>query len=142
MTSALKALCFALSALFLLPAVAAAQPQPTGVWLMQNGKAEVQITPCGNGALCGRVSRVIKYPKDGARTDIHNGDAKLRGRPLLGLPVLLDFRREGASWRGRVYDPKSGRAYRATLAQPDGRHLALEACLFVICKAQTWTRVQ
>ena len=108
---------------------------------MQNGKAEVQIASCGN-ALCGRVSRIIKYPKDGARTDAHNGDAKLRSRPLVGLPVLLDFQPDGNEWQGRVYDPKSGRTYRATLSQESPQHLTLRACLFVICKTQTWSRVR
>lgn len=113
---------------------------PGGTWLMQNGKAEVTITPCGKN-LCGRVSRVIKYPKDGARTDVHNGDPGLRNRPLLGLPVVLNLKESGSTWTGRVYDPKSGRDYQATLTPVGADRLTIRACLLFICKTQQWTRV-
>lgn len=128
-------------AMGLLMSNAAYAQGPRGTWLMQNGKAEVTIAPCGD-RVCGKVSRVIKYPKDGARTDIHNGDAKLRGRPLLGLPVLLDFKQAGNAWSGRVYDPKSGRTYAATLTQARQDRLTVKACLLFICKTQEWTRTQ
>lgn len=118
-----------------------AQNGPEGTWLMQNGKAEVQISTCGD-TICGKVSRILKYAKDGARTDIHNGDASLRSRPLVGLPVLYDFKRGGGSMDGRVYDPKSGRSYRATLTQPNANRLSIKACLLFICKTQEWTRVR
>lgn len=114
---------------------------PNGTWLMQNGKAEVTISSCAN-ALCGWVSRVIKYPKDGARTDIHNGNAALRNRPLLKLPVLLNLKGSGGAWKGRVYDPKSGREYQATLTQVKADELTIRACLLFICKTQQWARVK
>lgn len=118
-----------------------AQPGPSGTWLMQNRKAEVDIAPCAGG-LCGRISRVMVYPKDGARTDIHNGNAALRSRPLVGLPVLLDFRRSGEVWRGRAYDPKSGGTYATTITQTGPNRLTLKACVLFICKSQEWTRVR
>ena len=129
------------TSLCIVPAAADAQNGPEGTWLMQNGKAEVQISACGD-TICGKVSRIMKYAKDGARTDIHNGDASLRSRPLVGLPVLYDFTRDGGSMDGRVYDPKSGRSYRATLTQPSANRLSIKACLLFICKTQQWTRVR
>lgn len=131
--------------LALAVSVAAASPAVAqgieGSWLMQNRKAEVDIRPCGP-ALCGRISRIMVYPKDGARTDIHNGNASLRRRPLVGLPVLLDFRRVGGEFRGRVYDPKSGGTYGATLTPNGPGRITLKACVLFVCKTQEWSRVR
>lgn len=125
----------------LSPSAASVQQRLDGKWLMENRKAEVQTYSCDD-AVCGRVSRIIKYPKDGARTDIHNNDRSLRDRPLLGLPVLLSFERDGSAYKGRVYDPKSGRTYGATLTQQGRDKLTVKACLLFICKSQEWTRVR
>lgn len=108
---------------------------------MQNRKAEVEIYSCGD-AVCGRVSKILKYPKDGARTDIHNSDRSLRNRPLVGLPVLLNFKNDDGRLEGRVYDPKSGRSYAATITRRGDDRLILKACLLFICKTQEWTRVR
>lgn len=112
-----------------------------GTWLMENRKAEVRVYSCGD-ALCGKVSRILKYPSDGARTDIHNGNKALRNRPLVGLPVLLDFTPDKDAMKGEVYDPKSGRAYRATITQDNPNKLDIKACLLFICKSQQWTRIR
>ena len=113
----------------------------TGDWLLQNRKAVVDVHMCGD-SLCGRVSSIRIYPKDGARTDVHNRDASLRDRPLLGLPVLTGFQREADGWHGRIYDPKSGRTFTATLTQPTPNALTIKACVLFICKTQQWTRVR
>ena len=123
------------------PDALSAQIRPGSVWLMQNHKAEVELYRCGD-AVCGRVSKVLKYPKDGARTDIHNADASLRNRPLLGLPVLSGFRDDDGRLQGHAYDPKSGRSYRATLSETGGNRLVVKACVLFICKSQEWTRVR
>ena len=128
-------------AALIVPNALQAQVRPGSVWMMQNHKAEVAIYRCGD-AVCGRVSKVLKYPKDGARTDIHNADASLRNRPLLGLPVLLNFTDDGDKLEGRVYDPKSGHSYRATLSERGGDRLVLKACVLFICKSQEWTRLR
>ena len=83
-----------------------------------------------------------KYPKDGARTDIHNRNAALRDRPLLGLPVLTNFVRDGNGLDGNIYDPKSGRTFDATLTLADASTLNIKACVLFICKTQIWTRVR
>lgn len=131
----------ALIALAFTCAAPTASASPVGTWLMQNGKAEVSITPCGD-RLCGHVSRVVRYARDGARTDIHNADARLRTRPIVGLPVLLSFKREASRWTGQVYDPKSGRTFKAYLLQQEARYLAVKACVLIVCKTQVWSRVR
>ena len=54
--------------------------------------------------------------------DTKNPDESLRGRPLLGLPLLHSFRFEtnDGKWvDGRIYDPVAGKEYRCKLTLKD-----------------------
>lgn len=118
---------------FAVPADAA--PPVAGRWLTDGGKALVEIAPCGN-ALCGRIARVL-VSTSGAATDRNNPDPKLRGRPLTGLTILSGFTDAGAVWKGRIYDPESGRSYRSELEKRDGT-LRVKGCLGPFCRTQVW----
>jgi uncharacterized protein (DUF2147 family) len=122
-------------------AAAAAPPAVQGLWLTDDHKGLVQIGPCGR-SLCGTIAKVADTSGRAPRTDIHNPDAGLRSRPLLGLPVLTGFENAGSYWKGRAYDPKSGKTYRSTLElNPDGS-LKVSGCILFICESQRWTRVR
>ena len=113
-----------------------------GDWLTDGATAVVRIGHCGPH-LCGAVARVLAKGADVPRTDVHNPDPALRSRPIVGLPVLTGFTRDGDQWTGgRAYDAGSGRSYKATLAaNPDGT-LTVTGCVLFLCKAQRWTRVR
>ena len=121
-------------------APAQAADRVTGRWLTHKGNAVVEIGSCGDN-LCGRIARIIAPPRDGTTTDARNPDPALRGRPMLGLPILTGFVAKGAQWHGRVYDPQEGKSYRSTL---DIRHgtLKVKGCVALFCKTLTWTRVR
>lgn len=55
--------------------------------------------------------------------DKKNPDTSLRGRPLLGMDLMTDFKHNGKNkWEdGRIYDPESGKEYRCkvTMKDPD-----------------------
>lgn len=129
---------------FLLPALAvaagaAATPAPiTGRWLTEGGKAVVEIAPCG-AQLCGHIARVLKYTPGKPRTDVHNTDASLRGRPIEGITILTGFTADDDRWRGRIYDPESGRTYRSELVNA-GNTLDVKGCIGPFCRRQTWAR--
>jgi uncharacterized protein (DUF2147 family) len=133
-----------LASLPLLAASAAAAAAPAnvqGLWLTDDHKGLVQIGPCGR-SLCGTIAKVADTSGNAPRTDIHNPDARLRSRAILGLPVLSGFERSGSYWKGRAYDPKSGKSYRSTLElNPDGS-LKVSGCILFICQSQRWTRVR
>ena len=118
-----------------------AAPQPiAGRWITQDGDALVQIGPCGR-ALCGTVARFLVPPPGGAKQgDINNPDPALRARPLLGLAVLSGFVADGATWRGRIYDPKSGKSYRSVLRRRDAQTLEVKGCIGPFCQTQLWRR--
>lgn len=129
---------FALLALLLAAPAQAATPI-AGRWLTEEGNAVVTIAPCGP-ATCGRITRLIKGPPSGPPVDRNNPDKALRGRPLEGLAVLTGFTDAGEDWRGRIYDPKSGRTYRSVVRrEPDGS-LKVQGCVAFFCRTQRWTR--
>ncbi len=111
-----------------------------GRWLTDDRKAVVTIGHCGE-ALCGNISKVLDTAPGVPRTDINNRDARLRIRPIVGLPVLTGFRREGNQWTGgRAYDPKTGNSYRSTLELNDDGSLKVTGCVLFICQSKRWIR--
>lgn len=102
----------------------------------------VTIAPCATG-ICGTLTRVLARGSNVPTTDINNPDPRLRGRSLVGVQILSGLKRQSTGWRGgTVYDPKSGRSYKASLTlDPDGA-LTVTGCLFIICRSQRWTRIR
>ena len=129
------------TALFALPGVAMAAQFPAGRWYTEGDKAVIQIGPCG-GALCGRIEHVLKADPGASRTDVHNPDPALRGRPIEGLSVLTGLRADGDRWLGEVYDPQTGKRYKAIVAPGPADTLKLTGCLWVLCQTHAWRRAQ
>jgi len=96
------------------------RPQPpavpgySGVWLDDTGQGAIEISPC-NDRLCGRIVW-LRDPVDKAGkplTDGLNPDARRRQRPICGLPVIGDLKRQQAGFwdEGWIYDPKQGKQF-------------------------------
>ncbi|WP_334165364.1 DUF2147 domain-containing protein [Phenylobacterium sp.] len=117
-----------------------------GEWLTPGGAAKVHIAPCQGrpDRLCGAIVWLRDALDKAGRPvrDTANPDPALRGRALVGLPFIRDFRRvETARWTGgKIYDPQTGKTYDSRLRlNPDGT-LKLEGCVLVVCQGQTWRR--
>jgi uncharacterized protein (DUF2147 family) len=111
-----------------------------GRWATDDGKAIMEIAPCG-AAHCARIARfLVAQPAGGAR-DGKNPDKALRDRPLLGLNVMTGLKPEGGAWKGRGYSPEEGRNFNATLT-PNGNKLTVKGCVAVFCRTVTWTRAK
>ncbi|NNM76213.1 DUF2147 domain-containing protein [Sphingomonas sp. ID1715] len=117
----------------------AAQPV-TGTWLTDTKDGLIEIGQCGS-RLCGRLAKTL-VPVKGPGTDINNPDARLRSRPIVGLPILTGFVDDGALWRGTAYDPKNGKSYRSTLQRTGPNTLKLTGCVAIFCRSVTWTRAK
>lgn len=133
------------AALGLIAGPALAADPAEGVWLVQAKDARVKIAPCPShaGQLCGDIVW-LRAPHDESgqpKHDIHNSDASLRSRPLMGLTMIRDFRSAGPGrWEGgKIYDPHSGKTY-ASKMRVVGDTLKVDGCVLMICKTQTWTR--
>jgi len=122
---------------------ALAAPAPiTGKWKTQDKDAIVTVAKCG-ASLCGRISKFLVAPPGGAgQKDINNPKKALRKRTLLGLAVLTGFKPDGVQWRGRIYDPKSGKSYRSVMYKTKSGQLKVKGCILIACQSQTWTRAR
>jgi len=116
--------------------VIAAQPI-SGRWLTADRDAVIAIGPCG-AVLCGRIAKLNRLPPSGPPIDARNPDPALRSRPLAGLTILAGLKPDGDGWTGQIYDPKSGKTYRAIVTRSGG-NLKVQGCVAVFCRTMTWT---
>ena len=120
--------------------------EPTGTWLTQTGGSRIRVADCG-GALCGTIVW-LKEPIDPdtgkPKTDKNNSDTAKRSRPLLGVQIVLGMKPAGAGkWTGQVYNAEDGKTYSGNLTYSGGDSLQLQGCALggLVCKSQTWTKV-
>lgn len=131
----------ALSAFVVLSAAALAQNAPAdavGEWMVAKQIARIRIADCG-GRLWGVVSWEAR-----AGTDKKNPDPQLRGRPTLGMPVLLGMAQTKANkWEGKIYNSEDGNTYSANITLLDPGTLKVQGCfLGFLCGGENWTRVE
>jgi uncharacterized protein (DUF2147 family) len=126
--------------IFATPALAADSIH--GDWITQERDAIIKISKCGT-SVCGRIYKYLVTPPNGTgQKDIHNPDKKLRDRTLLGMSILTGFTPDGDIWRGKVYDPKSGKTYRSEVSLKSTNSLKMKGCLAFFCQGQDWTRAK
>jgi uncharacterized protein (DUF2147 family) len=136
--------------LFAVAALAVASPalaaDPHGVWLTEPGTSRIRIADC-SGALCGTIVW-LKDPNDAEtqkpRLDKFNADASKRSRPLMGVTIVIGMKPAGTDkWSGQVYNAEDGKTYTGSVTMLGANSLKLEGCALggLLCKAQTWSRV-
>lgn len=76
------------------------------------------------------------------RLDFKNKRKNLRNRPVIGLQVLSRYSYDKGVWRGRIYDPESGRNYRSSIRRDDKGNLRLTAYIAFLSKTKTFHPVQ
>ena len=121
----------------------AAEP-PIGEWLVKDGYAQVRIENC-SGALWG----VITWEAKPGGRDNENPDPALRGRPVLGMPILLDMKEKTVNdwgtkeqrWVGHVYNSENGKMYDANVKLQSPNVMRMAGCLIGVCLDRDWTRV-
>lgn len=119
-----------------LVATNALAAEPTGEWMVADHTARIKIEPCADG-----YWGSIAWEKQPG-VDTKNPDPKRRGKPLLGAPILLSMKPgEDKKWEGKVYNPKDGGYYNASIQLESPNKLRLEGCMLIFCSGETWTRV-
>ncbi len=123
----------------LIATPAFASTSVTGRWITNEKDSVVEIAPCGP-KLCGKIARLLKPVEGGPAVDRHNPVAALRTRPIVGMPILIDFAPNGTRFQGRIYDPRNGKTYKSFIAaNPDGT-LKVQGCIAFLCQSFAWTR--
>ena len=120
------------------PASADAATPIAGRWMTEEKTAIVTVGPCGSN-VCGRLTTLLKQPPSGPPVDSNNPDPALRRRPLEGLVILSGFADKGDDWRGKIYDPKSGKTYKSILKRESDGTLKVQGCIAFFCRTQRWT---
>jgi uncharacterized protein (DUF2147 family) len=134
------AIAAATAFVFSTSTAAAPQSALTGRWQTDDGKAIMEIAPCGP-ALCAKIARfLVPQPAGGAR-DGKNPDKALRTRPLIGINILTGLVPDGAGWTGKGYSPEEGRNFNAAVSVT-GNKLKLKGCVAVFCRTVGWTRAK
>lgn len=130
----------AASTAFATPALAASPV--VGEWVTQDKDAIVKISQCG-ASVCGRIHKYLVTPPNGVgQKDINNPNKSLRNRKLLGTAILTGFTPDGDIWRGKVYDPKTGKTYRSEVSLNSTNSLKMKGCIAFLCQGQNWTRAK
>jgi len=131
----------------LLAVTAARAADPTGLWHTDGQKAQIRIAKCVD-ALCGTIVR-LKDPIDPAtgkpQADTENEDAAKRGRPVIGIEVVLGMKPAGTDkWSGQFYSPEEGKTVSGNLVLKDANTLRVEGCLLggLLCRSEIWTRAK
>ncbi|MBS0360795.1 MAG: DUF2147 domain-containing protein [Proteobacteria bacterium] len=127
------------------PALAASDPV-FGVWLTASKDGKVRVAPCAAdpAQTCGTVLWGRGPNGEDARTltDIRNPDPDRRSQPIIGLQIINGFRHDGeGGWTGgRIYEPQTGRTFKAKMASAGPNALKVSGCVLFFCRAETWTR--
>lgn len=128
----MKRLAIAAALLLGAATIAAADPIE-GVWQTQPDEgsfAHVTIAPCG-GAFCGTISRTFK-------------DKAEYNSPNTGKQIVIDMAPQGDSkYEGKVWRPANNKVYLGKISL-SGDRMNLSGCVAggLLCKSQTWVRVQ
>lgn len=119
------------------------QDDPWGYWEAADKGAIAEIYPCNQDrqSLCAKLLW-IKDDPDGTLLDSNNTDAQLQQRKLTGL-VFVDgvaFKKAGKWSGGSIYDPKSGKSYKAKVELKSADKIHLGGCIAFLCDSETWSR--
>jgi uncharacterized protein (DUF2147 family) len=120
---------------------------PVGEWLVKDRSARMKVVSCPDlqtqaPALWGVIWAESKPGFDG------NRDPAVRGRPLLGIPILINMRQTKPDrWEGKIYDPQgtavtpAGAIYDANITLKKDV-LEVRGCFTrFVCSGEDWTRI-
>jgi uncharacterized protein (DUF2147 family) len=142
-----RSVSLAIIALGAFDSIAAQPADVIGVWLSPKANTRVRISPCGS-ALCGSIVW-LEHPNNPQTgeplTDRNNPDPANRNRQLLGLQIITDLKpgRAAGEWTAKVYSPNDGSTRDASFSMDGPNGVKMEGCALagLICRSQTWTRV-
>jgi uncharacterized protein (DUF2147 family) len=126
----------ALAAVLISIPCAQSAPGLTGLWLTEDKRGVIAISPCG-GNLCARiVGFFLDRPDEPTPTDY-------RGVSQCNLPMITGARQiQPGLWKGHITDPRNGDVWGVELHLDNRGNLALRGFLAIplLGHTETWTR--
>ena len=123
-----------------------AGPSIVGLWLDDEGKAGVEIAPCG-AEICGNIVWLKDPldPKGKPWVDALNPDTSKRTRQVCGIQIIGGMK-PGANgtWEGGwVYDPEEGKQFNLELSLKDANTLTVfgYAGVRLLSETHLWKRL-
>ena len=125
-------------------AEAAPLADPSGTWLVEDGRARVRLERCGpaRDRICGYIVW-MKNPIDARGQpyrDSQNPDPGKQARALLGHQLLMGLQATpDGRFAGDIYNAEDGKFYSVLLWRESSDRLKLKGCLIMLlCQTQTW----
>ena len=146
----MKKLFFAALMILFVPLFLQAQAyRIEGTWYNDEKTSAIDIKKGSDGKYHGKISWLEEPYEDGKpKVDKENPDTKLARRPLMGLPLVKNFKYDSRQkqWKeGRIYDPKNGKTYDCYAWFEDGNYNTLYlkgyvAGIKALGRKTIWTR--
>lgn len=119
-----------------------------GFWKTGDGKGIVQVYKQGDSYF-GKIVW-LQEPNDPEtgkpKIDTKNEDPKLKGRPVMGMINLRDFKYQKENYwaDGKIYDPKSGEDYSCKITMINNNTLEVRGYVGISLfgRTDTWKRQQ
>ena len=96
------------------------------------------------GKVHGKIERILDPSSTDPVPRCSHCQGDLKNRPLIGLRILWDLKKDGAAWTdGKVLDPESGKIYRCSLTLEDGgKKLKIRGFIgfSILGRTQVWLR--
>jgi len=124
-----------LTALSLVMATSVNAQDLAGIWQTEPGDTggflHVTIAPCGD-KICGQINRA--FDKDAQVVEPYEH---------AGKPIIWDMTQNGdGKWAdGKIWAPDRDKTYNSKM-ELSGSDLKVSGCVLVICRSQTWRKVQ
>lgn len=107
----------------------------SGVWQTEAGDTggflHVTIAPCAD-KICGTINRAFDANREAVANYEH-----------AGKPIIWDMSSDGTgSWSGgKIWAPDRDKTYNSKM-ELSGNILKVSGCVLVICRSQSWQKVQ
>ena len=124
--------------------MAAAADPIEGKWMMSDGSVAMKLT-IEEGKLVGRVTEVNDKKGRDFTFDKKNPDPKLRGRKVIGMPIVWGFHKKGDQWEGGYgYLFSKGKTYRGKIWMEGKDKMFMRGFIGVelLGKSAEWDRVK
>lgn len=116
-----------------------------GLWYNEEKTAKIQIYRAVDNKFWGKIVWLKEPIRNGkARVDEKNSKPSLRNRPLMNMPILSRFVKDGDDkyTDGEIYDPKNGKTYSCTITYRNDKELGIRGYIGIalIGRTTTWAR--